>query len=190
MKSRREKLAEVARREGEMQRRGDANLAGPEIEQYLAVFREALNRNCESEQFSDLKVGYRWCAAFVYYCCLEAGFQFPPKPEPEYRYTLAAVPAWHHWAMSGGFFHPVETATPKPGDIALFNHVDSGEPLDHMGIVVEVRLWSVLCAEGNHQNSTGIFERPLSCVAGFVRLPEPPIWTISTALLSKRVDAE
>ena len=91
--AKRERLAEIAQREAERCLQGDANLAGPAIEHYLAVFRDALNLNCESDRYSDLRIGYSWCCAFVYYCCQEAGFRFPPKPVPTYRYTLAAVPA-------------------------------------------------------------------------------------------------
>lgn len=168
----RQKLAMIARREAGLRKQGDANLAGAEIERYLALFREALNRNCETDRFSDPGVGYSWCCAFVYYCCLQAGFRFPPKPVPSYRYTLAAVPAWQHWAESGGFFLSADGATPESGDIVLFNQVASGQPLDHMGIALEVTPTSVLCAEGNVENCTGLFEHPFSCAAGYVRLPE------------------
>ena len=164
-------LAALARSEAELRLQGDNNHAGPEIERYLAVFREALNLNCETDRFSDPSVGYSWCCAFVYYCCLQAGFRFPPKPVPTHRYTLAAVPAWHQWAVGEGFFHPVTTVTPEPGDIVLFNHIACGQPLDHIGIVVEVTSGFALCAEGNVENRTGLFERSFSCIAGFVRLP-------------------
>lgn len=170
--SARTRLADIARREGKRRLQGNASLAGPAIEPYLAVFREALNRNCESDRFSDLSVGYSWCCAFVYFCCLQAGFQVAPKPVATYRYTLAAVPAWQHWAAAEGFFLPGDTATAEPGDIVLFNRVASGEPLDHIGIIVEVTPASILCAEGNVENRTGLFERPFSSVAGYVRLPQ------------------
>jgi hypothetical protein len=165
-------LARIARQEAERQARGDSNRAGPEIERYLGVFREALNANAETDRYSDLQLGYNWCCAFVYYCCREAGFQFPPKPEPGYRYILAAVPAWHHWAVTGGFFHAVDGTVPEVGDIALFNRVFDGQPLDHIGIVVEVSAEFVVCAEGNVENRSGLFERRSSSVEGFVRLPE------------------
>jgi hypothetical protein len=168
----REKLARIARLEADRQACGDGNRAGPEIERYLGVFREALNANAKTDRYADLSVGYDWCCAFVYYCCRQAGFRFPPKPEPDYRFTLAAVPAWHHWAMTGGFFHAVDAIAPEVGDIALFNRVFDGQPLDHIGIVVEVAAEFVVCAEGNVENRTGLFERRYSSVAGFVRLPE------------------
>jgi len=168
----RRKLASIARQEAGLQLEGDANRAGPAIERYLSVFREALNLHCETTRYSDLTVGYRWCCAFVYYCCLQAGFRFPPKPEPGYRYTLAAVPAWHHWAMTEGFFLPAKSATPEAGDIVLFNCVDIGQPLDHIGVVLEIFPAFMLCAEGGNENRAGLFERPFSCIAGYVRLPE------------------
>ncbi|HEY3898476.1 MAG TPA: CHAP domain-containing protein [Chthoniobacter sp.] len=169
---RRSELARIARLEGERRACGDSNRAGPEIECYLGVFREALNANAETERYADVQFGYDWCCAFVYYCCRQAGFRFPPKPEPGYRHTLAAVPAWHHWAVTGGFFHAVDGTVPEVGDIALFNRVFDGQPLDHIGIVVEVSAEFVVCAEGNVENRSGLFERRSSSVEGFVRLPE------------------
>jgi len=168
----RRKLASIARQEAELQLRGNANRAGSAIERYLSVFREALNLNCETTRYSDLNTGYRWCCAFVYYCCLQAGFRFPPKPELDYRYTLAAVPAWHHWAMTDGFLLPADSATPEAGDIVPFNCVDVGQPLDHIGIALEITPAFVLCAEGGNENRTGLFERPFTCIAGYVRLPQ------------------
>jgi hypothetical protein len=165
-------LAQVARREASLGLAGDAQKAGPEIERYLAVLREALNLNASTGKYSDPAVGFDWCGAFVYYCCLQAGFQFPPKPVPAYRYTLGAVPAWHHWATAGGFFHSTGSTQPGLGDIALFNRVYDDHPLDHIGIVVEVNATGVQTAEGNNANRTGIFARTFDMIEGFVRLPE------------------
>jgi hypothetical protein len=165
-------LAEVAQREAAQERAGDANMAGPAIEPYLSVLREALNQNGSTTKYSDLATGFNWCCAFVYYCCLQAGFQFPPKPIPGYRYTLGAVPAWHHWAISEGFFHPTTTTEPQVGDIALYNQVFDGQPLDHIGIVVGTVPGGVLTAEGNNSNRTGVFSNAFSAIEGYVRLPE------------------
>ena len=165
-------LATIARGEAEQERAGDSRLAGPAIEPYLTVLREALNRNGSTDIYSDRAHGFNWCCAFVYYCCRQAGFRFPPKPVESYRYTLAAVPAWRHWSSSLDFYHPAPTATPEPGDIALFDRVFDGNPLDHIGIVLSLIPGGVLCAEGNNLNRTGIFARPFSEIDGFVRLPE------------------
>jgi len=165
-------LATIARSEAEQQRAGDSYMAGPGIEPYLSVLRDALNRNGSTEIYSDTTRGFNWCCAFVYYCCLKAGFRFPPKPIETYRYTLGAVPAWQHWASSGGFYYPVHTTTPEIGDIALFNHVFDNNPFDHIGIILEVTANGAICAEGNNLNKTGIFNRPFSDIDGYVRVPE------------------
>ena len=167
-------LAEIARREGELGLAGNANKAGPAIEKYLGVLRDALNANAGTSLYSDVTVGFDWCGAFVYYCCLEAGFRFPPKPDPIYRYTLGAVPAWRNWAVSDGFFHPVGSIVPEAGDIALYNHVCSDQPLDHIGIVLEVTKDGILSAEGNVANRTEIVFREFSVIDGYVRLPTLP----------------
>jgi hypothetical protein len=165
-------LAIFARREAEQKRSGNANMAGPAIEPYLSVFRDALNQNGSTEDFSDLSRGFPWCCAFVYYCCLQAGYHLSPKPIESYRYTLSAVSAWHNWASSQGFFHTVHNTIPEKGDIALFNYVFDGNPLDHIGVVLDVDSEGVLCAEGNNLNRTGIFHRNYSVIEGYVRLPE------------------
>jgi len=165
-------LAEIARREAALERAGNAQMAGEAIEPYLATFRDALNQNCDSTEYSDRAKGYHWCCAFVYYCCLQAGFRFPPKPVASYQYTLAAVPAWHHWALQEGFFCPAPSSTPELGDIALYNRVASGQPFDHIGIVVAVISEGILSAEGNNHNRAGVFPREISAVEGYVRLRE------------------
>ena len=167
----RTRLAHLARAEALLHLAGDAHMAGPAIERYLAVFRAAMNANGATTLYSNLHVGYDWCGAFVYYCCLQAGFRFPPKPVPAYRWTLAAVPAWQHWASREGFYHPIAAASPQPGDIALYNHLYDDHPLDHIGIVVDVLADGILSAEGNNANRTGLFPRPTSVIAGLVRLP-------------------
>ena len=167
----RKKLAQVAEREAKLGLRGEAGMAGPEIERYLSVFREALNLNGSTDEYSDPSVGYHWCGAFVYYCCLKAGFAISPKPIPSFRYTLAAAPAWHHWASVEGLFYGCKEVA-EIGDIVLYNCVYENKPLDHIGIVIEVFSDGILSAEGNKNNRTGLFHRSYDCIAGFVRLPE------------------
>ena len=165
-------LAQVAEREAALGLAGNGDRAGPDIERYLAVFRDALNRNTGTTKYSDVTVGYRWCCAFVYYCCLQAGFRFPPKPVETYRWTLAAVPAWLNWSRSEDTFHQTASTRAEVGDIVLLNNADVGEPLDHMGIVVGVRHDHVLSAEGNNRNRSGVFARAYPEIEGYVRLPE------------------
>lgn len=165
-------LARVAECEAASGRTGNAAMAGPEIERYLAVFRDALDLNAGTTTFANPAIGYPWCCAFVYYCCLRAGFRFPVKPVPTYRYTLAATPAWLNWAQSEGTFHAATSAPAEIGDIVLFNRVYDGNPLDHIGIVVAAQEDHLVCAEGNNNNRCGLFRREYGCIEGYVRLPE------------------
>lgn len=168
----RDALVKIGQREAALRLQAEANKAGPDIEKYLSVFRDALNANAETDRYSDHGTGYDWCCAFVYWCCREAGFRFPPKPLPGARYTLAAVPAWQEWAMAEGCYHPAGTFAPKPGDIVLFDRLVSDSPLDHIGIVIDVTQPYLLCAEGNVEDRTGLHQRSYSKVAGYIRLPQ------------------
>jgi hypothetical protein len=168
-------LARIASEEGCLELSGNENLAGEAIEKYLAFFREALNRNGNYAKYSDPRIGYPWCCAFVYYCCLQAGFAFPPKPIPEHRWTLAAVPLWYDWAIlpENDFYFPSSDRrrTPEAGDIVLFNRLIEDKDLDHIGIVVAVNTDTVTTAEGNFHNRSGVFQRPLAAnINGYIRL--------------------
>ncbi|MDY7011019.1 MAG: CHAP domain-containing protein [Planctomycetota bacterium] len=168
-------LAHIARDEGGLALAGNMNLAGEAIEKYLAVFRAAFNENGGYTKYSDQSIGYPWCCAFVYYCCLQAGFTFPPKPIPEHRWTLGAVPVWYDWAIlpENDFYFPAgnRRRTPEAGDIILFNRLIEDKDLDHIGIVVAVNPNGVTTAEGNFHNKSGLFERSLvENVNGYIRL--------------------
>ena len=165
-------LADIAHREAARHAEGDEHQAGQAIERYLAVFRTALNQNGATTKYSDLAVGFHWCGAFVYYCCLEAGFRLTPKPMEGARYTLAVVSSWQQWAMAGGYYLAGDQAPAQRGDIALYNGVYDGRPLDHLGVVIGVVSDGILSAEGNNANRTGVFHRPFSVIDGYVRLPE------------------
>jgi hypothetical protein len=171
----RQALARIARHEGSLAVTGNAHLAGDAIEKYLAVFRDAFNSNGNYTKYTDRRIGYPWCCAFVYYCCLRAGFTFPPKPITEHRWTLGAVPAWYDWAIlpQNNFYFAADDRqkTPQPGDIVLFDHLIEDRDLDHIGIIVAVKGSVVVTAEGNVYNKSGVFERPLGLKTnGYIRL--------------------
>jgi hypothetical protein len=168
-------LAEIAREEGAKGLAGDERLAGPAIEKYLSVFRVAFNHNGGTVDYSDLKVGYPWCCAFVYYCCRQAGFVIPPKPIPEHRWTLGVVRVWRDWAVSpdNQFYFAADDPSRKPheGDLVLFNRLLEDRDLDHIGIVVDTLPDAIVTAEGNVHNRSGVFVRPLGPnINGFIRL--------------------
>ncbi|WP_309385362.1 CHAP domain-containing protein [Cerasicoccus frondis] len=174
----RAKLAIIGRQEGAMNLEGNDAMAGDAIEKYLALFRDAMNHNGGGDKYSDTNVGYSWCCAFVYYCCLESGFRIPAKPVTDFRWTLAAVPAWHNWASQREndfyFDREVIPSGPLPGDIVIFDRIMSESEFDHIGIVLEASERTLTTAEGGYHNRSGIFERNMDeTIRGFIRLPEP-----------------
>lgn len=121
------------------------------------------------EEFESL-----WCAAFVYYCCIKAGYRFPVRPKGCVSCNLAGCGAWEEWAKSDpriGWLP--DTCLPQPGDIVIFDRVFENKPHDHIGIVVEVRENSIVTAEGNLGNVSGVVERPRDGhIRGYVSLPD------------------
>jgi hypothetical protein len=171
-------LAQIAYQEGSLQRQGDENKAGEAIEPYLSVFRAVFNTIDRTTKHSDKTIGFDWCCAFVYYCCLQAGFSPPIQPFPDRRSTLGFVSLWYEWANlpENQFYYSAERSdfNPETGDIVLFDRLLENVVLDHIGIVVEVRSREILTAEGNVNNRSGIFNRPLDQhINGFIRLALP-----------------
>ena len=72
-----------------------------------------------------------WCAAFVYYCCTEAG------------------------------------------DIVIYDRVFENREHDHMGIILEKREHTIIAAEGNINNKSGIIERSIDGhIRAYIRIPD------------------
>ena len=117
-----------------------------------------------------------WCAAFVYYCCREAGFDLPIRPKACKTCHLAGCIAWEEWALGDPRveYHPRgDGFRPGPGDVVLYDRVFENGEHDHMGIVLENRGQTILAAEGNVNNVSGLVERPLDeHIRAFIRIPD------------------
>ena len=117
-----------------------------------------------------------WCAAFVYYCCREAGFEIPIRPNECVTCHLAGCVAWEEFAMGDSriAYHPGEdTRFPKAGDIVLYDRVFCNQPHDHMGIIVQKLKNTLIVAEGNIQNQSGMISRPMDAhIRAYIRIPD------------------
>ncbi len=117
-----------------------------------------------------------WCAAFVYYCCLEAGFEIPVRPDECKTCHLAGCIAWEEFAKGDPriAYHPgSEGFVPEAGDIVLYDRVFENMEHDHIGIVMQDRGDAILAAEGNIDNRSGIIERPKDAhIRGYIRIPD------------------
>jgi len=117
-----------------------------------------------------------WCAAFVYYCCKKAGFKIPIKPK-ECTRSLAGCLQWEQWAMGDkhiAYFRAnTDGFSPEAGDIVLFDNVFIDHEHDHIGIVIENRNTSIITAEGNINNVSGVVERKKdSHIRAYIRIPD------------------
>ena len=117
-----------------------------------------------------------WCAAFVYYCCKEAGFGIPYRPEACKTCHLAACFGWEEFATSDQrleYYQGAEGFLPEAGDIVIYDRVFENKEHDHMGIILEVREHTILAAEGNVNNISGIIEHPIDGhIRAYIRIPD------------------
>ena len=146
--------------------KGNKHKAGPDLEPILKHFGISGKGN---------RKGFDWCAAFVYHCCIEAGFDIPARPPAPVKWSLAAVPAWIQWAKLPGnrFYYSArnERFKARRGDLVVFDGILGNGPHDHIGVVLSSRRGKVITAEGNVDNVSGIFERTVDRrVRGFIRI--------------------
>lgn len=120
-------------------------------------------------------LGSGWCAAFVYHCCMQAGFVLPIKFRSPVSCRFAGVLAWIEWAKlsENRFYYSSEDKNfePKRGDIVVFDNIFKNRPHDHIGIVLNNEDGVLETAEGNVNNQSGIFKRERNKkVNGFIRI--------------------
>lgn len=154
----------------------------PEDQDYLTICRYWPEKSC----LSDLKGN--WCAAFVYHCCMEAGFYLPLR-HPLVSIRFAGVGAWLEWARlpEAGFFFSGNDFEPRRGDIVIFDKLVSDKLHDHIGIVLTCGEQALSVAEGNadNMNRSGIVVRGRGeKIAGFIRIPDGWIYQPSSYAFS------
>ena len=117
-----------------------------------------------------------WCAAFVYYCCREAGFEIPIRPDECRTCHLAGCIAWEEFAQGDArieYRKGKGSFVPEAGDIVIYDRVFEDREHDHMGIVLENLGHSFLAAEGNINNVSGIIERSIDeHIRACIRIPD------------------
>lgn len=117
-----------------------------------------------------------WCAAFVYHCCVEAGFTIPYRPDECATCNLAGCAGWEEFAIGDrriGYHRRGENFLPGPGDIVLFDRVFNGQEHDHIGIVLEAGPDALVTAEGNVANRSEILHRPIDeHIRAYIRIPD------------------
>ncbi len=164
-------LADIAQREAHRELVWSNSQS--EAEKYLQPFREPMRL---LGQIGTAPVFYNWCAAFVTWCCREAGINIPDQPAGFWA-TMAKVDAWKYWAQQRGFWHPTGSLTPRRGDILVFEWFDGDVALDHIGITRGYAPGSqtIQTAEGNRSNVTKNGNRNMVNVKGIIRIIPPTV---------------
>ena len=163
MMSRRETLAAVAEQLASKPLIGNEHKYGPDLEPILRYFPR-----------EDPHIGFDWCAAFVYHCCIEAGIKLPVRYATPVTRNFAWVEAWMEWGQLYGFYHPISERSfvLARGDLIVFDNVVENGPNDHIGIVVRREGEYIITAEGNYYNRSGIFQRKLEQINGYIRIDD------------------
>lgn len=167
-KATRKRLAEVARQKAQLPFHGFIEDKPSNIEPIIALFPKWNIRDADK----------LWCAAFVYYCCIEAGFVIPYSPNECVTCSLAGCGGWDEYAIGDpriGYYKRDEAFVPEAGDIVLYDGVFIQQEHDHIGIVLEVKDNVLLAAEGNicNDNMSGIVKRPIDeHIRAYIRIPD------------------
>ena len=162
----RTKLADVARKAAQIPFHGDIEGKRSNLEPIIRFFPKWTIKEADG----------LWCAAFVYYCCREAGFEIPIRPEECETCHLAGCIAWEEFASGDpriAYHTSGDGFSPEAGDIVLYDRVFENREHDHIGIVIENRENTIVAAEGNINNESGLIERQKDeHIRGYIRIPD------------------
>ena len=165
-KATREKLAKIAKDMAQVPFHGDVDGMASNLASIVRLFPTWNLREADG----------LWCAAFVYYCCMAAGFEIPYRPEECKTCHLAGCLGWEEFALGDRrieYHKGQEGYIPEAGDIVLYDRVFENKEHDHIGIVLDKRECTILVAEGNVNNISGIIERPIDeHIRAYIRIPD------------------
>jgi len=159
-------LVKTAKREALKSYHGILMCTEPNIQKIIKPFPWTLE-----------KADGNWCAAFVYYCCILSGFVIPIRPKACVSSNLAGCAAWEEWAKADEriAYCPASDTnfTPIAGDIVLYDRVFIDKEHDHIGIITKTKTNSIVAAEGNINNISGIIERQKDThIRAYIRIPD------------------
>lgn len=163
----REKLAKIAIEKAQMPFHGYLENKESNIEPIINYFPKWNIRDADRS----------WCAAFVYYCCIEAGFQIPYSPNECITCSLAGCGGWEEYAIGDNrieYHRRSERFSPEPGDIVIYDRVFINQEHDHIGIILEVNSNTIIVAEGNtfNDNISRVIERTIDDhIRAYIRIP-------------------
>lgn len=164
----RAKLAEVARTEALRPFHGTLANKESNIKPIVDLF----------PKWSVEQADRNWCAGFVYYCCVKAGFIIPYSPKECVSCSLAGCGGWEDFAIGDKrieyYLGSDMNFLPDAGDIVLYDRVFINLEHDHIGIVLASKKDTITVAEGNtfNDNISRILERDKDeHIRAYIRIP-------------------
>ena len=165
-KATRADLAETARNKAQLPFHGYIDGKESNLEEIVSCFPKWTLKEADG----------LWCAAFVYYCCKATGFVIPIRPKEACSCNLAGCIAWEEFALGNErieYHAGNEDFAPEPGDIVIYDRVFNGSGHDHIGIVLQNLEKTIIAAEGNIDNRSGITERQKDVhIRCYIRIPD------------------
>lgn len=164
----RKRLAEVAREKAQIPFHGYLKDKDSNIEPIIKYFPKWNIRDADK----------LWCAAFVYYCCVEAGFQIPYSPDECRTCSLAGCGGWEEYAIGDSrieYHKKNDGFVPEAGDIVIYDKVFINQEHDHIGIILEADADTITVAEGNtfDDNISRIIKRQIDeHIRAYIRIPD------------------
>lgn len=162
----RKTLAEVAEKAAQIPFHGYIEGEASNLEPIIRFFPKWTSREADG----------LWCAAFVYYCCRKAGLEIPIRPDECKTCHLAGCIAWEEFAQGDAriaYHRGKESFVPEAGDIVIYDRVFENKEHDHIGIVLQSTQNTIIAAEGNLNNTSGIIERTRDAhIRGYIRIPD------------------
>lgn len=124
-----------------------------------------------------------WCAAFVYYCCIRAGFSIPYSPQECRSCSLAGCGGWEEFAQEDkriAYYDGQQAIRDtdfvwQEGDILLYDRVFINKEHDHIGILLKLEEEKLVVAEGNVRNTncSGVVRREKDeHIRAIIRIPD------------------
>ena len=124
-----------------------------------------------------------WCAAFVYDCCIQAGFSIPYSPQECRSCSLAGCGGWEEFAQGDkriAYYDGQQAIRDadfvwQEGDILLYDRVFINREHDHIGILLKLEEEKLVVAEGNvgDTNCSGVVRREKDeHIRAIIRIPD------------------
>lgn len=117
-----------------------------------------------------------WNIAFVYHCCIYAGFALPIKYPMPINKSFLRLDTWKMWAelKENNFYYEMCESSKKPsrGDIAVIKLEGNDIFYEHIGIIVGTEEDKIIVIEGDQENKNNILKKAYKEIFAVIRISE------------------